>query len=87
MAVKKKMKLVAFAEDRWDEPMCNGCYGNIQATPIALLKAGAVKGAELKGANWKICIIRDETTKDAKGETDPMSTEKGFRRKKNIEGT
>jgi hypothetical protein len=23
----KKSKLVAFAKDRWDEPLCNGCYG------------------------------------------------------------
>ena len=23
----KISKLVAFAKDKWDEPMCNGCYG------------------------------------------------------------
>ncbi|KAE9365773.1 hypothetical protein N431DRAFT_429992 [Stipitochalara longipes BDJ] len=23
----KTSKLVAFAKDKWDEPMCNGCYG------------------------------------------------------------
>jgi len=24
---EKKAKLLAFAADNWDEPVCNGCYG------------------------------------------------------------
>jgi len=27
----KTSKLVAFAKDKWDEPMCNGCYGYLLA--------------------------------------------------------
>ncbi|KAG9240301.1 hypothetical protein BJ878DRAFT_388977, partial [Calycina marina] len=23
----KTSRLVGFAKDKWDEPMCNGCYG------------------------------------------------------------
>jgi hypothetical protein len=28
----KTSKLVAFATDKWDEPMCNGCYGYLLTT-------------------------------------------------------
>ena len=28
----KKAKLVAFGSDSWDEPICNGCYGNMVST-------------------------------------------------------
>ena len=28
---QKTSKLVAYANDKWEEPLCNGCYGNIQS--------------------------------------------------------
>ena len=28
-SLKKKSKLVAYAEDSSDEPLCNGCYGSL----------------------------------------------------------
>src|SRR5271170_4435196 len=28
----KTSKLVAFAKDKWDEPICNGCYGYLLAS-------------------------------------------------------
>ena len=31
-SLKKTSKLVAYAKDNWDEPLCNGCYGNILST-------------------------------------------------------
>ncbi len=32
-SLKKTSKLVAYAKDKWDEPLCNGCYGNILSIP------------------------------------------------------
>jgi hypothetical protein len=26
---EKKAKLLAFSADKWDEPVCNGCYGEV----------------------------------------------------------
>jgi len=31
-SLEKTSKLVAYAKDKWDEPLCNGCYGNILST-------------------------------------------------------
>ena len=31
-SLQKTSKLVAYARDKWDEPLCNGCYGNILST-------------------------------------------------------
>ncbi len=28
-SLEKKSKLVGYAEDKWDKPLCNGCYGNL----------------------------------------------------------
>ena len=30
-SLQKTSKLVAYAKDKWEEPLCNGCYGNIQS--------------------------------------------------------
>lgn len=30
-SLEKTSKLVAFAKDKWDEPVCNGCYGYLLA--------------------------------------------------------
>lgn len=30
-SLEKTSKLVAYANDKSDEPLCNGCYGNIQS--------------------------------------------------------
>ena len=31
-SLEKTSKLVAYAKDKGDEPLCNGCYGNILST-------------------------------------------------------
>ena len=30
-SVEKTSKLVAYTKNKWDEPLCNGCYGNLLA--------------------------------------------------------
>jgi hypothetical protein len=30
--LEKTSKLLAFAKDKWDEPVCNGCYGLLLST-------------------------------------------------------
>lgn len=30
--LEKTSKLVAYPKDKWDEALCNGCYGYLQAT-------------------------------------------------------
>jgi len=31
-SLEKSSKLVAYAKDKRDEPLCNGCYGNLLST-------------------------------------------------------
>lgn len=31
-SLEKTSKLVAYAKENWNEPLCNGWYGNLQST-------------------------------------------------------
>jgi hypothetical protein len=55
--LEKTSKLLAFAKDKWDEPVCNGCYGLLLSTLEAEVGKGeVVKGEVVEGRKM---ILRD----------------------------